>query len=198
MFQTAFPFGYLIQFVLFVGGVIVAAMMMASGWSANNRVRFRAGLVLAGIIAAMIGLAMAQPRPDDWGPRAPREVLFGRWVDGPARSLELRADSTYTLHEGVEVTEGRYDWDMGNVWLRDPSGRPLPMPPLVRALRLVVADGEYRIINDPWDPDVWDGWMGYRHDPPARVPKTAGSTPAVTPPPPAAPAPPAAGTHGGG
>jgi hypothetical protein len=172
MFQTAFPFGYLIQFVLFVGGVIVAAAMIAGGLKARDKLLFRAGLVATGMIAMVIGLAVAQPSVDDWNPQAPREVYYGRWVDGEERSLDLRADGTYTLREGSEVTEGRYDLEDGdwNFRLMSPTGGPLPTPPLVLGLRLVEVDGEYRIINDPYDPDAWDGWLGYRRDPPAKVP----------------------------
>ncbi len=170
MFQTAFPFGYLIQLVLFVGAILVAWVMIAGGLRAHNEVRYRAGLVVAVMIAMMIGLSMAQPHVDDWFPRTSREMFYGRWVDGEERSLELRADGTYTLREGFEVTEGRYDLDDGSLRLMSPAGGPLPMPPLVLGLRLVEADGEYRIINDPYEPDVWDGWLGYRHDPPAKVP----------------------------
>jgi hypothetical protein len=172
MIQTAFPFGYLIQFVLFVVGVVAAVVMISAGLKRGRKLLFRAGLVTAAMIAMVIGLAMAQPHVDDWDPGAPREAYYGRWVDGEERSLELRADSTYTLREGSEVTEGRYDLEDGN-WgfrLMSPAGVPLPTPPSVLGLRLVEVDGEYRIINDPYEPDVWDGWLGYRRDPPAKVP----------------------------
>lgn len=170
MFQTAFPFGYLIQFVFLVGAVVTACVLIVRGRTRRDAATFRAGLVLAGIVALMIGLAAAQPRVDDWNPRYQPDVLYGEWVDGE-RSLHLRADGTYTLRDGSSVTNGRYepgDWDFR---LMDASGRrPLPMPPLVLGLRVVVVDGEYRIINDPYEPDAWDGWLGYRRVPPAVAP----------------------------
>ncbi|HEU4558545.1 MAG TPA: hypothetical protein VFS20_11880, partial [Longimicrobium sp.] len=41
LFQTAFPFGYLIQFLLFVGGALVAFVLIARGWTHRDRALMR-------------------------------------------------------------------------------------------------------------------------------------------------------------
>lgn len=169
MFQTAFPFGYLIQFLLFVGAFVVALVLIARGLYLRDRALYRSGLIVAGLIAMMVGLAAAQPSVDEWTPRFPRDVLYGRWV-AEERRLDLRADGTYTLHEESSVKTGRYHLDDWNLRLLDTTGHPLPTPPSVLGLRVVEANGEYRIINDPVEPDIWDRWMGYRRTPRARVP----------------------------
>ena len=168
MFQTAFPFGYLIQLLFFVGAVVVALVLIARGLHRRDRGLFRSGLIVAAIVAMMVGLAATQPSVDEWNPQFPRDVVYGRWVDGE-RTLELRADTTFTLREESSVTTGRYDLDDWNLRLLDADGRPLPTPSHVLGLRVVEKDGEYRIINNPYEPDVWDGWMGYRRTPPAKV-----------------------------
>ncbi|HEU4557317.1 MAG TPA: hypothetical protein VFS20_05685, partial [Longimicrobium sp.] len=124
--------------------------------------------VLAGLLSMMVGLAATQPGVDDWSPRYPREILYGRWADGD-RSLNLRADGTYTLREKSSVTTGRYEFSEWGLGLLDASGMPVPMPPDVMGLAVVEVDGEYRIVNNSLDPDAWDGWMGYRRTPPAKV-----------------------------
>src|SRR5829696_7013138 len=110
MFQTALPLGYLIQFLLFVGGVVVALVLIGSGLARRDRALSRAGLFVAGIIAVVVGLAAAEPSVDEWNPQFSSSAVHGHWA-ADERTLDLHADSTYTLRVKTSVITGRYRLD---------------------------------------------------------------------------------------
>lgn len=168
MFQTAFPFGYLIQLLLFAVAAVATVVLIARGLRRRDGRPYLSGFVLAVMIAIMVSLAALQPSVDEWNPQFPREMLYGRWADED-RTLELRAEGTYTLREGGSVQAGRYELDDWNLRLLDAVEHPLPYPRSDLELRVVQADGEYRIIKKPEEPDMWDGTMGFRHAPSAKV-----------------------------
>lgn len=100
MFSTAFPFGYLIQFVVLVGAAVLAGTLLLLGWRRHDQRALRTGAGIAVLLVAVEAAAAVQPSIDEWNPYPIADgALLGRWVDGP-QSLELRADSTYALRNG--------------------------------------------------------------------------------------------------
>jgi hypothetical protein len=166
VFVTALPFGYLIQFVVLVGGAVIVGALLLRGLRGGDRRALRVGAGITVGLLAVLMLSALQPSIDEMNPYPIADgALLGRWVDG-SRSLELRADSTYVLRSGTRlIASGRFhlfDW---NLRFAGASGAE-------EAWRVVIAGGEYRITPDLEDFDVWDGNLGFRRAPPARPPST--------------------------
>jgi hypothetical protein len=168
------PFGGLVLLAVVGCALVVGLALLASALPGGPRGRARGktgALVLAGGAALVLLPAACDAvfGVDEWNPAGVRPAaVVGVWRDGAAR-LELRADGTYELRArgqpvgGVEASSGRwtlFDW---NVQLADTAGGLAPT-----RLKVVIARGQYRILESPGDPDNWDGRLGFRREPPAR------------------------------
>jgi hypothetical protein len=166
VFVTAFPFGYLIQFVVLLGAAVVAGALLLRGLRVRDRRALRVGAGIAVGLLAVLVLSALQPSIEELNPYPIADgALLGRWLDG-SRSLELRADSTYVLRNGTRlIASGQFhlfDWNLRFVRATGAE----------EAWRVVISGGEYRIMPDLGDFDEWDGNLGFRRAPPARPPST--------------------------
>ena len=130
--------------------------------------------VVAGVLLSLVLVGVARSAWYDieqWNPYPiPSAALVGTWRAGNSL-LEVRPDGSYRLlaegqparRFGVQHSAGTWRLDDYNLDLTDSSGA-------VRELRLIVAGGEYRIIEQPGDLDGWLAWRGLGRTPisPAR------------------------------
>lgn len=130
----------------------------------------------AGVLASVaLYAAWAETtRVDQWNPaHVTREALAGTWMAGNSR-LELLPDGAFRIDarggpaERVELTraEGRWELRDWNLTLRTGDGA-------AHALRVVVSEGTYRIVEAPGDLDAWTAWSGFQRTPPSPAPACA-------------------------
>lgn len=172
MFQTALPFGYLLQGVVLLGVTIGGFALLGRSLLRRERQSAALGAGLLLVVGTCVGIAASLESVDQWNPRPDRDALLGRWEDA-GMHLELLPDSTFRLdasdrfvrQTGFSAPAGTWTLDDFNLDLRASEGNSIV------DLRVVVSSGVYRIIVQPDEPDVWDGRLGFARTPPSAAPE---------------------------
>lgn len=108
---------------------------------------------------------------DVWSPAVmERHAVQGRWTHGGS-TLELFANGTFRIDarggaaRRVQLTRaaGRWELDAWHLTLYPGDGP-------ARRLRVVVANGAYRIIEAPGDFERWLPWSGFNRSPASPAP----------------------------
>ncbi|HEX8392500.1 MAG TPA: hypothetical protein VF665_09110 [Longimicrobium sp.] len=144
--------------------LLCGAALAASGLRRPRRMRRVMGG--AGLLGAVVLAGVLVPRTsvEAWNAVPRTDDVPGEWRAG-ASWLKLRWDGTYELHAqgtalrriGMRQSAGRWSRDDWNLHLADNAGPRIE-------LRFVVIGGEYRIVEQPGDPDGWRAWPGLARD----------------------------------
>lgn len=160
--------------ILFWWAVALAALVAAVVLLAMALRRRSTRHALAGLgtlLGVMVAGAFMRTGMDQWNPRVDAGAVVGTWEARGSR-LELRPDGTFRIdasglaarRTGLTRASGSWtldDWDLD----LHPAGGA------THDLRVVVARGTYRIIEQPEDLDGWTAWPGFHRTPPAPAPE---------------------------
>jgi hypothetical protein len=107
---------------------------------------------------------------DWWNPLMPKEALHGLWMHGVS-SLHFFADGTFRIDahgeaaRRVQLTTATGRWTLVDYHLTLDVGDGYP-----RRMRVVVANGAYRLVEAPEDFGTWAPWTGFNRIPPVPAP----------------------------
>jgi hypothetical protein len=160
---------------MFVELAIVLAALAGGAVFLHRAVKRRSGPSWFGAIVLLGPLLMLavwchRTDVDTWSPSVGRHTVQGRWTHGKS-TLELFPDGTFRVDAHGDAARrvlltratGRWELDDWKLTLDPGDGYP-------RRMRVVVSNGEYRIIEHPGDLDTWPRWTGFNRSPSSPAP----------------------------
>jgi hypothetical protein len=145
-------------------------------WFLHRAVKLRSGPSWLGAILLLgplvwYALWLHRTDVDVWSPSFASPAIHGRWTHGRS-TLEIFANGTFRIDAHGEAARrvhltraaGRWELDAWNLTLHPGDGYP-------RRLRVVVSNGEYRLIEAPEGFDTWPRWTGFNRSPASPAPE---------------------------